>query len=74
MIFPVGVAQLFARFEDGDDAAFEAIAAVIDAGGGIARGGGGAEVLRLGKQGGLVVLDLDDQGEVGAMGDLEEFF
>ena len=74
VIFPVGSGELVTWFEDGGDAALDAVAPLVEAEGGIERGGGGADILRLCEQSGLVFLDLDDQGDVCGAGDLEEFF
>jgi hypothetical protein len=60
--------------EDGDGAAFVAVATGIVALGTPERGCGGGDFLDLSVQGRLVVLDLDDQGDVGLCRDLEMFF
>jgi hypothetical protein len=71
---PVGCVKLVAGIEDGDGTAFVTVAASIVAMGTPARGGGGGDFLNLSVQGGLVVLDLDDQGDVGFYGDCKMFF
>ena len=71
---PVAVGEFVGGIEDGDGAAFVAVAAVVVAMGGAERGRGGGDFLDLLVQGRLVVLDLDDQGDVGFGGDLECFF
>ena len=71
---PVGAGQFVGAIEDGDDTALVAVAALIVASGGAERSGARADLLNLLVQGRLVVLDLDDQGGVGATGDLEQFF
>ena len=74
MIFPAGAGELVAWFKDSDDAAFDAVAPVVEAGGGIERGGGRADILRLREQSGLVFLELDDQSDVCGAGDFEDVF
>jgi len=71
---PVGSGKLVGGIEDRDDAGFVAVAAGIVAMAAPARGCGGGDFLDLSVQGRLVVLDLDDQGDVGLRGDLEMFF
>ena len=71
---PVGSGKLVGGIEDGDAAALVAVAAGIVAMGTAARGCGGGDVLDPPVRGRLVVLDLDDQGEVGLCGDLGMFF
>ena len=71
---PVGAGQLVDRIEDGDGAAFVAIAALVAAVGRLERRRGRGDLLNPLVQGRLVVLDLDDQGDVGLCGDLEMFF
>ena len=75
MILPVGTGQLVGRIKDGDGAAFVSgcgrCRRLVTASSGAVVG---ADVLRLLEQGRLVVLDLDDQGEIGVSGDLEVFF
>ena len=73
-MFPVGTGESVAWFENGDDATFDAIAPIVEAGVGIERSGGRADILRLREQSGLVFLDLDDQGDVYGAGGFEEFF
>jgi len=65
MRVPVGVGQLAIGVEDGDGAAFVAVAAPVVAVGRPERCRGGRDLLDLLVQGGLVVLDADDQGDVG---------
>jgi hypothetical protein len=74
VIVPVGSGKPVGGMEDGDGAAFVAVAAGVVAMGGAERGCGGGNVLDLLVQGRLVVLDLDDQGDAGFGGDLEMFF
>ena len=74
MRLPVAVCDQVGRLIDADDAGFVAVAAGIVASGVPARGCGGADCLDLSVQGRLVVLDLDDQGNVGFCGDFEMFF
>lgn len=71
---PVGVYQLVGGIEDGDGAAFVAVAAAVMAVGRPERWRGRRDLLALPVQGRLVVLDLDDQGDVALCGDLEVFF
>ena len=71
---PVGVGEYVGGIKDGDGAALVAIAPDIVAVGGSERWRGGGEFGDLAQQGGLVVLDLDDQGEVGLRSGLEGFF
>ena len=71
---PVGVGQLAGGIEDGDGAAFVAVAAVVAAVGKAERRRGGGDLLALLEQGRLVVLELNDQGNAGLCGDLEMFF
>jgi len=70
----VGVGQSVCGLENGDGAAFVAVAAFVAAMGGPERRRGGRDVLDCPVQGRLVVLDPDDQGDVGLCGDLEVFF
>ena len=74
MRVPVGFGKLVGGIEDGDGAAFVAVAAGVVAMGGAERDRGDGDLLDLLVQGRLVVLDLDDQGNVGLRGDLEMFF
>jgi hypothetical protein len=74
VMIPVGVGKSVGGIEDSDDAAFDAIAPFALAAGGIERRGCGADIARLIEQSGLIVLELDDQGEVRGAGDLEQFF
>ena len=71
---PIGAGELVGGIEDGDEARLVAITAPVVAAGGTERSGGRADLLSLLVQGRLVVLDLDDQGDVGVAGDLEQFF
>ncbi len=71
---PVGVGQRVGRIEDGDGVAFVAVAALVVAVGGPERRRGGRDLLDPLAQGWLVVLDADDQGDVGGCGDLAMFF
>ncbi len=71
---PVGAGQLFGGIKDGDCAAFVAVAAFVVAVGRPERRRGRGDELALLVQGRLVVLDLDDQGDVGLCGNLEMFF
>jgi hypothetical protein len=74
VIVPVGSGKLVGGIEDRDGAGFVAVAAGIATMGAPARGCGGADCLDLSVQGRLVVLDLNDQGNVGFCGDFEMFF
>ena len=74
MRLPVGSGKLVGGIEDGDAAALVAVASGVVALVGPDRGGGGGDGLNLPAQRRLVVLDLDDQGDVGFCGDLEMFF
>ncbi len=74
MRVPVGAGQLACGMEDGVGAAFVAVAVRVVAVGGPDCGRGGRGLLDPLVQGRLVVLDLDDQGDVGCGGDLEMFF
>ena len=71
---PVGVGELVGRIEDGDDAAFVAVAAYVVAVIGAERRRGFGDRGDLLEQGRLVVLDLDDQRDIGFGCDLEVFF
>jgi hypothetical protein len=71
---PVGVGQFAGRIEDGDGAAFVAVAALVAAVGRPDWLRGGGDFLDLLVQGRLVVLDLNDQGDVGFRRELEMFF
>ena len=71
---PVGVGEAVGWIKNGDSAALVAIASEIATVGGAERRRGGGEFRDLSQQGRLVVLDLDDQGEVGSCGGLECFF
>ncbi len=71
---PVGADEFVGGIEDGDDTRLVAIAALVVAAGRTDRSGGRADLLGLLVQRRLVVLDLDDQGDVSVAGDLEQFF
>ena len=71
---PVGSGEFVCGIEDADGATFVAIAASVAGVGGVARGGGGGDMLNLVVQFRLVVLELNDQRDVGLCGDLEMFF
>ncbi len=71
---PVGVGQRVGKIEDGNGAAFVAVAALVVAVGGPERRRGGRDLLDPLVQGRLVVLDADDQGDVGGCRDGEKFF
>ncbi len=74
MVLPAGVGQPVAGVEDGDGAALVAIAALVAAADSAEWRGGGSDGLAVLEQGGLVVLDLDDQRDVGLCRDFEMFF
>jgi hypothetical protein len=74
MRMPVGVGQCVCGLENGDGAAFVAVAAFVMAVGGPERRRGGRDLLDPLMQGRLVVLDADDQGDAGLCGSLERFF
>ncbi len=74
MRMPVGVGQLVCGIEDGDGATFVAVAALVVAVGGPEWCRRRGDVLDLLVQGRLVVLDANDQGDVGCCCDLEMFF
>ena len=74
MWVPVGVGQLAIGVEDGDGAAFVAVATLVVAVGRPERRRGGRDLLDPLVQGRLVVLDADDQGDVGVCCGLEMFF
>jgi len=71
---PVGVGQLVCGIEDEDGAAFVAVAALVVTVGEPERCCGGRNLLDFLVQSRLVVLDPDDQSDVGCCGDLEVFF
>ena len=71
---PLGVGQFTGGIEDGDGAAFVAVAALVAAVGRPERRRSRGDFLNLLVQGRLVVLDLDDQGDVGFSGDFKMFF
>ena len=70
----VGVGQFAGGIEDGDGAAFVAVAALVAAVGRPDWLRGGGDFLDLLVQGRVVVLDLNDQGDVGFRRELEMFF
>jgi hypothetical protein len=71
---PVGAGEFVGGIEDGDEARLVAVAALVVAARRTERSGDRADLLGLLVQGRLVVLDLDDQGDVGVAGDVEQFF
>ena len=74
MILPVGVGEFAGRIEDRHGAVFEAAATVAD---GFAGTEGFCRIGNLNdrlQQGRLVALDLNDQRDIGLLGDLEMFF
>jgi hypothetical protein len=71
---PIGVGEPVGRVEYGDGAAFVAVAAYIVAVIGPERRRGFGDRGDLLEQGRLVVLDLDDQCDIGFGCDLEVFF
>jgi len=71
---PVGASQGVGRIEGADDAAFVAVAALVVALDLVAWRRGCGQVRDLLTQGRLVILDLDDQGDAGVGGGVEEFF
>jgi len=71
---PAGVGQRVCGLEDGDGAAFVAVAALVVGVGRPERRRGGRDLLDPLVQGWLVVLDADDQGDVGRCGGFEMFF
>jgi hypothetical protein len=74
MGMPVGAGEDVGGIEDGDGTRLVAIAALVVAAGRTECSGGRADLLSLLVEGRLVVLDLDDQGDVGVAGDFEQFF
>ena len=71
---PFGAGQRGSGIEDGDASALVAVAALVVTVGGAERDGCRGDSLDRLAQGRLVVLDLDDQGDVGRYGDREVFF
>jgi hypothetical protein len=71
---PGGAAQFVGGIENGDGSAFVSVAPLVAATGRPGRRRGRTDLLGLPVQRRLVVLDLDDQGNVGARRDLEMFF
>jgi hypothetical protein len=71
---PVVVAEFVRWVEDGDGAAFVATAALVVAVAGAERFGGGGDLGDCLEKGRLVALDLNNEGYVGLLGDLEMFF
>ena len=74
MRMPFGVGQLVGGIEDGDGATFVAVATLVVGVGGPERCRSGRDLLDLLVQGRLVVLDADDQGDVGRCCGFEVFF
>ncbi len=74
MGLPVGVGEFAAWIEDGDGAAFVARAPDVVAAIGAERLRGGGDFRDPRVECRLVVLNLDDQRDVGLFGDLEVFF
>jgi len=74
MRMPSGVGQPVRGIEDGDGAAFVAVAALVVAVGGPERCRGCADFLDCLMQGRLVVLDADDQGDISRCCGFEMFF
>ena len=74
MGFPIAVGEGVEGIEDRDGSAFVAGARVIGALDAVELSGAGGDGVELLQQGGLIVLDLDDQGAVGRGRDLEGFF
>ena len=74
MPVPVGVGQTVGRIEDGDGATFVAVAALVVAVDRPERRRSCGDVLNPLVQGRLVVLDPDDQRDVGCCCDLKMFF
>jgi len=74
MSLPVIVAEFGRRVEDGDGAAFVATAPLVVAVAGAERFGDGGDLGDRLKKGRLVALYLNNQGDVGLLGDLEMFF
>ena len=74
MGLPIRVVEFSGGIEDGDSAGFVAPAALVVAAAGTERLGGDGDCGDRLQQGRLVVLDLNDQAEIGLPGDLEVFF
>lgn len=74
VIAPVCSVELVGGIEDRDGAAFITVAADGMAVGTPVGDRGGGDCLDLTVQGRLIVLNLDDQGDVGLRGDVEVFF
>jgi hypothetical protein len=74
MVLPVGAVEFALGIEDADGAAFVAAARRVAAVAQAERFGGGSDLGDRAKQGRLVALDLNDQGDIGLCGDLEVFF
>ena len=74
MRMPIAVDEFVGSVEDADAAALVAVASGVVAVSGVDRGRRGGDLLDLLAKCWLVVLDLDDQGDVGFRGDLEMFF
>ena len=71
---PVGGGQRAGGLENGDGAAFVAVAARVVAAGSLKRRRDGRNLLDPLVQGWLVVFDADDQGDAGLCSSLERFF
>jgi hypothetical protein len=74
MRMPVGSGKLVGGIEDRDDAGFVTVATGVMAMGIVALGAGDGNLFDQPVQGGLIIFDLDDKGDVGLCGDLEMFF
>ena len=71
---PIGSRECFTGIEDGDGSSFKTVAAALIVMVGTDRGGVGDEVCNGLFKRRLVGLDLNDQGDVGLLCDLEMFF
>jgi hypothetical protein len=74
MGFPVAPIEVFTRIEDRDGSAFKAAASLVILMVGADRRRCGGDLPNGLFEGWLVALDLDDQGDVGLLRDLEMFF
>ena len=74
MSFPVVVAEFARGVEDGDGAAFVATAPLVMAMAGAERFRDGGDLGDRLEKGRLVAFYLNNQGDVGLLGDLEMFF
>jgi hypothetical protein len=72
--FPVGIVEFAGWIEDGDGAAFVAVAPLVAAVARAERRRGGGDLRDNLVQGRLVALDLDNQADTGFFSDLEMFF